>query len=183
VHFHTPKVDRPTIMHNVWVRLNAVFFFSLTVLLAMSILCALSTIGHDGNPVVNKLKLNTLRSLRNHGGIDRALFTFDLDADFTPAFHWNIHQLNVFVVAEYESKKNTLNQLILWDTIIENKADARLKLKDEFVKFGLVDQGNELRNRTVSLKVMWDNMPLTGQLWTEKETKSHPLKLPSKYKN
>jgi len=170
-------------MHSVWVRLNAVFFFAISVLLAMSTMCALSTIGYNGQPVVNKLKLNTLRSLRNHGGIDRALFSFDLDVDFSPAFHWNIHQLNVFVVAEYETKKNAVNQIILWDSIIEKKSDAHVKLKDEFVKFGLVDQGNELRNHTVSLKVMWDNMPITGQLWTEKEQKSHPLKLPSKYKN
>ena len=43
---------------------------------------------------------------KNHGGIDRALFTFDLSADLRPAFHWNIHQLFVFVVAEYKSDEN-----------------------------------------------------------------------------
>lgn len=78
---------------------------------------------------------------RNHGGVDRALLSFDLVAgmsttnrirdeftisksdlhilvpfnsfsnqnnfeDLSPAFHWNIKQLFVFVVAEYESEAN-----------------------------------------------------------------------------
>lgn len=50
---------------------------------------------------------------KNHGGIDRALFTFDLSADLRPAFHWNIHQLFVFVVAEYKSDEN-----VRWAAVI-----------------------------------------------------------------
>ena len=34
-------------MHTVWVRLNAVVFFGLTVLLGLSCLAALSKIGHS----------------------------------------------------------------------------------------------------------------------------------------
>jgi signal peptidase complex subunit 3 len=33
-------------MHTVWVRLNAVVFFGLTVLLMLSLLAALSKVGH-----------------------------------------------------------------------------------------------------------------------------------------
>ena len=69
-------------MHTVWVRLNAVVFFGLTVLLSLSILAALSKIGHAnrpaGKPVITKLALNSLKSLKNHGGVDRALLSFDL---------------------------------------------------------------------------------------------------------
>ena len=63
---------------------------------------------------------------RQHGGQDRALLSFDLEAgfinqysicisalmsrmtaiDLRPAFHWNLKQLFVFVLAEYESKAN-----------------------------------------------------------------------------
>lgn len=39
-----------------------------------------STIGHDGAPYVNVLKVNTLRSLRKISNMDRALIGFDLDA-------------------------------------------------------------------------------------------------------
>lgn len=38
-----------TTMHTAWVRLNAVVFFGLTVLLGLSILTALSTFLHQGN--------------------------------------------------------------------------------------------------------------------------------------
>jgi signal peptidase complex subunit 3 len=132
-------------MHNIWVRLNAVIFFALTVLLVLASLCAFSTFLHTVTPQVKTLKLNTLKSLRNHGGVDRALLSFDINADLTPAFHWNIKQLFVFVVAEYESTLNPLNQVIIWDKIVKSKEEAHLKLNNEFVKYALIDQGAELR--------------------------------------
>ena len=66
-------------MHTVWVRLNAVVFFGLTVLLVLAVLTWLSTlvVGPDAAPVVEFVKLNSLRSLRSHGGVDRALISFD----------------------------------------------------------------------------------------------------------
>ena len=132
-------------MHNIWVRLNAVIFFALTVLLVLATLSAISTYLHQGQPKLKLLQLNTLKSLRNHGGVDRALLSFDLHVDLTPAFHWNLHQLFVFVVAEYESEANPLNQVIIWDKIITAKKDAKLRLNNEFVKYALIDQGAELR--------------------------------------
>mmetsp|Transcript_95225 Transcript_95225/g.186902 ORF Transcript_95225/g.186902 Transcript_95225/m.186902 type:complete len:170 (+) Transcript_95225:13-522(+) len=169
-------------MHNIWVRLNAVIFFALTVLLVLATLCALSTYMHTEQPVIKTLKMNTLRSLRQHGGQDRALMSFDINADLRPAFHWNLKQLFVYVVAEYESSTNPLNQVIIWDKIIESKDTAWIKEKNEFVKYALIDQGQELRNKTVSLRLMWDHMPLTGRLYNGDERKSS-FTLPSKYKN
>lgn len=132
-------------MHNVWVRLNAVIFFALTVLLVLAVLCALSTLLHEGTPTVKTLKMNTLKSLRNHGGVDRALLSFDLNADLSPAFHWNLKQLFVFVVAEYTTPKNPLNQVIIWDKIVKSKSEAHMKYNNEFVKYALIDQGADLR--------------------------------------
>jgi signal peptidase complex subunit 3 len=67
-------------MHTVWVRLNAVVFFGLTVLLGLSVLAALSKIGHARRhrPDIRVLRLNQMKSLKNHGGVDRALLSFDL---------------------------------------------------------------------------------------------------------
>ena len=111
-------------MHTVWVRLNAVVFFSLSVLLVLALLAAFSSIpvflGDNGNAeapleaIVNKVQMNSLRSLRSHGGVDRALFSIDIDADFRPAFHWNVKQLFVFVVAEYTSKANPIELEPTW---------------------------------------------------------------------
>ncbi len=105
-----------------------------------------------------------------------------------------------------------LNQVIIWDKIVTSKDTAWLQEKNEFVKYALIDQGQELRsaicmccmavlcgsyqlefigppfsdyayrNKTVSLRLMWDHMPVTGRLYNGDERKSS-FTLPSKYKN
>lgn len=75
-------------MHTVWVRLNAVVFFGLTVLLCLSLLAALSKLGHANRhqPIIHKLALNSMKSLKNHGGVDRALLSFDLNVSSVSCF-------------------------------------------------------------------------------------------------
>ncbi|KAL7530048.1 hypothetical protein ACHAWF_003221 [Thalassiosira exigua] len=175
-------------MHTVWVRLNAVVFFGLTVLLCLSILAAISKIGHASRhkPVIHKLDLKTLKSLKNHGGVDRALLSFDLHADMNPAFHWNIKQLFVYVVATYATPVNPKNQVVLWDRIVEATDPPSKKVIDErdvFVKYGLVDQGADLRGKEVELRLMWDHMPLTGALYAGEQEAEGASKfaLPGEY--
>ena len=43
---------------------------------------------------------------RNHGQTDRAVLKFDIDADLSSVFHWNVKQLFVFLIAEYKSDTN-----------------------------------------------------------------------------
>jgi len=176
-------------MHTVWVRLNAVVFFGLTVLLGLSILAAVSKIGHSRRhkPVVKKLELNTLRSLKSHGGVDRALLSFDIEVDLRPAFHWNIKQLFVYVVASYKSDTNPNNQIVLWDKIVEaiDPDEAKIIKQDNvFVKYALVDQADELRGKDVHLQLMWDHMPLTGGLYKGEQEKDETtsFSLPSEYR-
>ena len=125
-----------------------------------------------------------MRSLKSHGGVDRALLSFDLKVDLEPAFHWNIKQLFVYVVAVYETKGRK-NQVVLWDKIVE--ATDPKKVIDEksvFVKYALVDQGDELRGKDVKLQLQWDHMPITGTLYMDgqdiKDTSSFTL--PEEYK-
>lgn len=176
-------------MHTVWVRLNAVVFFGLTVLLCLSILAAISKIGHASKyqPDIKVLELNNMKSLKNHGGVDRALLSFDLHADMNPAFHWNIKQLFVYVVATYATPTNPKNQIVLWDRIIESTdttAQKELKENNIFVKYGLVDQGAELRGTEVELSLVWDHMPLTGVLYMgeQKEGTASKFVLPQEYR-
>lgn len=115
-----------------------------------------------------------------HGGMDRALLTIDLEADLTPAFHWNLKQLFVFVVAEYRTKANVLNQVILWDDIIQEESKAKIKFKNKMVKYALIDQGKELRNNEIQLRLMWDHMPLTGGLYSAAKNAS-TFRLPNEY--
>ena len=127
-----------------------------------------------------------MKSLKNHGGVDRALLSFDLQADMTPAFHWNIKQLFVYVIATYKTDTNPKNQIVLWDRIIENTDPPEKKQLNEqnvFVKYGLVDQGAELRGREVELSLHWDHMPLTGTLFVgkQKEGTESTFQVPAEY--
>mmetsp|Transcript_18394 Transcript_18394/g.19151 ORF Transcript_18394/g.19151 Transcript_18394/m.19151 type:complete len:170 (+) Transcript_18394:53-562(+) len=168
-------------MHNIWVRLNAVTFFAISVLMGLATLCCLSTFNHVDVPVVKTLKLNNIRSLRNHGGTDQALFSFDINADLTPVWHWNSHILFVYLVAEYPSDANVLNQVVVWDKIIKSKSGTKIKETNQFVKYPLKDQGSELRGKEVTLKLLIDHMPITGPTYPL-FAGNHTFKLPSKYK-
>ena len=123
---------------------------------------------------MHKLRLNKLKSLKTHGGVDRALLNFDLHVDLNPAFHWNIKQLFVYVVASYKSDTNKNNQIVLWDKIVEatdSRENKIIKQDSIFVKYALVDQGADLRGRDVQLQIMWDHMPLTGFLYMGEQKK------------
>ncbi|CAM9566876.1 unnamed protein product, partial [Discosporangium mesarthrocarpum] len=98
-------------MHTAWARLNAVVFFGLSVLLGLSILTALSTYLHKGFPDVKRLGVNRMRSFRTHQGVDRLLMNIDVEADMAPAFNWNVKLLFLFVVAEYATEGNPVNQV------------------------------------------------------------------------
>ena len=65
-------------MHTYWVRLNAVFFYGLNVLLGLSCCAWVSCLQQDldfhsdlPRPVVDTVRVNELLSLRAHGGVDR----------------------------------------------------------------------------------------------------------------
>jgi signal peptidase complex subunit 3 len=126
--------------------------------------------------VVETLQLHQLRSLKSHGGVDRALLSFDLKVDLTPAFHWNIKQLFVYVVAVYETK-GRLNQVVLWDKIVEAGDPKVIDESNVFVKYALVDQGDELRGKQITLQLQWDHMPITGVLHMDEQ----PIKSTSQF--
>ena len=52
--------------------------------------------------------------------------TFDLQADLTPLFNWNVKQLFLYLTAEYETPANVVNQVVLWDKIIQRGENAVL---------------------------------------------------------
>ena len=118
--------------------------------------------------VVEKLELRRLKSLKSHGGVDRALLSFDIKVDLAPAFHWNIKQLFVYVVAQYETE-GRINQVVLWDKIVEAADPKIIDESNVFVKYALVDQGDELRGKNVKLQLQWDHMPITGFVYMDKQ--------------
>ena len=133
--------------------------------------------------MVKTLQLNTLRSLKSHGGVDRSLLSFDINVDLTGAFHWNIKQLFVYVVASYSTPDTPNNQIVLWDKIIEADDTKLIQEKNVFCKYALVDQADNLRGKDIQLQLMWDHMPITGLLYMGQQEPStaSTFTLPTEY--
>lgn len=168
-------------MHNVYTRANAAFFAALCALGIMCGLTAFSTYFHHPTPLLNSLKLKNLeRFYRAADGTDKAVLTFDIDADLSSVFNWNTKQLFVYVVAEYETSSNVVNQVVIWDKIVKKKKQAKLRERNQRTDYFLADQYDELRNTDIKLKLMWDIMPVSGRLFIHEKPGSH-FQMPTVY--
>jgi hypothetical protein len=49
-----------------------------------------------------------------------------LDADLRSVFSWNTKQLFVYLQAEYSTPQNHLNEVVLWDQIVQRKEEAHV---------------------------------------------------------
>ena len=129
---------------------------------------------------------NRLDYVRNYSP-DRAAFVFDFDSNLTPLFHWNVKVLHVMLYAEYKTDSNELNQVILWDDILERKyllegrQSAHLRYGFLNGKYTLIDYGNELRDKTITLKLRWNVVPYVGLLYDQEAVVGQYL-LPKQYK-
>ncbi len=136
---------------------------------------------------VNKLELRQVKALRagqeswqRPDVTDRAIVTFDLDCDLRGVFNWNVKQLFVYVTARYATPTNPFNEVVIWDRVVNKTSDARMKLRDVFNKYPLIDQGRGLLNTPVTLALNWDVMPITGLLYMNRVAKS-TVRMPSVY--
>ncbi|KAK1791934.1 hypothetical protein P4O66_013192 [Electrophorus voltai] len=82
-----------------------------------------------------------------------------------PIFDWNVKQLFLYLSAEYATRSNVLNQVVLWDKILLRGENTRLELKDMKSKYFFFDDGNGLRaNKNVTLTLAWNVVPNAGIL-------------------
>lgn len=110
----------------------------------------------------------------------QVVISLKLDADLRSAFSWNTKQLFVYVQAEYVTPENKVNQVVLWDRIVQRQQDAHLKVKSLRLKYQFVDRGNNLRGLPYNITVAWDVMPKVGRLFIR--SKSFPMEpLPAEY--
>lgn len=157
-------------MHTIWTRANTVLTFFATVLSVLCVVVTITDVFHTSDPAVS-LQLTEVKRLVTHRGKqDQAAISMKLDADLRSAFSWNTKQLFVFVQAEYSTPENSINQVVLWDKIIERKEDAHIKVKSLRQKYAFVDQGRNLRGLPVNLTVCWNVMPKVGRLFTRSTT-------------
>lgn len=75
---------------------------------------------------------------------DLGFLTFDLQADLTSLFNWNVKELFLYLTAEYKTETNELNQVVLWDKILLRGENAALDFKNMNTKYYFWDDGNGL---------------------------------------
>ncbi|KAE9454117.1 hypothetical protein C3L33_13993, partial [Rhododendron williamsianum] len=86
----------------------------------------------------------------------------------------------VFLAAEYESPKNSLNQVSLWDAIIPSKEQAQFLIQTKN-KYRFTDQGSNLRGKEYNLTLHWHVMPKTGKMFADKIVMTG-FRLPEEYR-
>lgn len=179
-------------MNTFLTRMNAVFAFALSNLAVMTIVLVLSTMfkvcvdrrfvhlfshvcilifqDYSEAPnikleVVNKIVKNMPNYSVSRERNDLGFISFNLDADFSKVFDWNVKQLFLYITAEYQTANNDLNQVVLWDHIMLREDDPKLFLRNQHTKYYFWDDGvGLLGNKNVTLSLSMNVIPNAGFL-------------------
>lgn len=73
-----------------------------------------------------------------------------------------------------------VNQVVIWDHIVETPEEAKLSFHNTSNKYPLLSQGRDLQGKLVALTLHWDVMPLTGILFLQQQGR-YTMRLPSEY--
>ncbi|KAL7149681.1 hypothetical protein ABFS83_05G057000 [Erythranthe nasuta] len=167
-------------MHSIGYRANALLAFAVTILALMCGIASFSDNFNSPSPSAEVQVLNINRFRKKINGDDEVSLTLDISANLETLFTWNTKQVFVFLAAEYETPKNALNQISLWDSIIPSKEQAKLRI-DTTNKYRFIDQGSNLRGKDFNLTLHWHVMPKTGKMLADKLVLSG-FRLPEAYR-
>ncbi|XP_021898875.1 signal peptidase complex subunit 3B, partial [Carica papaya] len=154
-------------MHSFGYRANALLTFAVTILAFMCAIASLSDNLNSPSPSAEIQILNVNWFQKQPHGNDEVSLTLNITADLQSLFTWNTKQLFIFVAAEYETPKNSMNQVSLWDAIIPAKEHAQFWIQTSN-KYRFVDQGHNLRGKEFNLTLHWHVMPKTGKMFADK---------------
>ncbi|XP_058810154.1 signal peptidase complex subunit 3 isoform X2 [Phymastichus coffea] len=157
-------------MHTFLSRSNSILAYTLSVSACLTFCCFLSTVFYDYKTEVSLDTIKTaVKNVPDYSASrernDLGFVTFNLRTDLTSLFNWNVKQLFLFLIAEYRTNSNNVNQIILWDKIILRDDHAVLDFKNVNTKYYFWDDGNGLRgNRNITLHLSWNVVPNAGIL-------------------
>ncbi|XP_073999507.1 signal peptidase complex subunit Spase22-23 [Rhodnius prolixus] len=174
-------------MHSLLSRGNAIVAYTLSLLACLTFLCFLSTlfVDYTANSSINTVKV-VVKNVPDYSAsrekCDLGFITFDLQANLTTLFNWNVKQLFLYLTAEYSTENNILSQVVLWDKIILRGENAVLDFKSMNTKYYFWDDGNGLRgNPNVTLTLSWNIIPNAGLLPSLVAFGRHSFSFPSEY--
>ncbi|CAG8769537.1 27979_t:CDS:2, partial [Racocetra persica] len=168
-------------MYNLLQRANAIFAFSMTVTFGVLGAIALVTPFLPSSPSA-QINIKNIQVISydymSQGESEFAFVKLNLDADLTSLFNWNTKQLFVSVIAEYETKSHNINQVVLWDSIIQSKDEALIKVSDLHNEYNFVDITTSFRQVNASYSLYWDVMPYVGMLMSGRTRSNQVIKFP-----
>ncbi|XP_055499318.1 signal peptidase complex subunit 3-like [Leucoraja erinacea] len=171
-------------MHCLASRLNSLFTFTLLVMAALTLLVFLSTaLRQPRVPASLTLASASLKKYEDFITIgDVGSLNFNIHVDLGPVFNWNVKHLFLYLSAEYVTKSNALNQLILWDKIIARGENPKLDFRGMSTKYLFLDDGNGLKgHKNISLFLSWNIIPNAGTLFLIPASTQTLISLPDKY--
>ncbi|ORY05128.1 signal peptidase 22 kDa subunit [Basidiobolus meristosporus CBS 931.73] len=175
-------------MYNIIQRLSAVGAFTLSVFFVLLGAVAVFTPFQATSPVA-EVSIRTAKIQHGRYGdrfleyyhsppADYVFLKFDLEADLSSLFRWNTKQLFVYVVAEYESSKYGVNQIVLWDRIIQSADDAKFKLRGYKNKYAFMDINPRFEQGQIgNISVHWNVVPHVGFMLNYQSDKLTPFDL------
>lgn len=176
-------------MHTFLARLNALFAFSLSIVALLTLLFALST-SFKSYDKLAKIDIKTVKSLvrrmndynmPNAKENDLGLVQFNMDADFEDCFDWNVKQLFIYLTANYQTQENKLNQIVLWDYVLNRGEKGQLKLRNQNPEYYMWDDGFGLKGNNITLTLSMNIIPNSGFLQTANSPTTHTFTFPDLY--
>jgi signal peptidase complex subunit 3 len=168
-------------------RLNSLFAFTLSVMAGLTFLCFMSTFFNDHvRPVDIKVGKVTVKNVPDYSAnrekSDLGIINFDLYTDLNPIFNWNVKQLFLYLTAEYKTNDHKLNQVVVWDKIIERGDNTLLDLRNANTKYYFWDYGSGLRgHENVTLTLSWNVIPNAGTLPKVRGAGNQRIVFPDQY--
>jgi signal peptidase complex subunit 3 len=152
-------------------RTSSIFTTFTTVLFTFATLNHFTYYFHPTSPTasveVSKVSNLVFSEFKNYNA-DQVKLDIDLSVDLRSEYSWNVNQLYLFVVAYYETSKNTRNEIVVFDKIVSDKKDYKFDLKQHKIKYLLRDEyKNTLAGKKVTLSVKYQVMPIFGLMWTK----------------
>lgn len=155
-------------MHAIGPRVNVFFTHLMTMLFILvsigSSMSYLQLKASQPDVTVGISELSFLRKLYKER-CDQAYVKFELLADFSKMWSWNINHMYVYVVAEYESPTHPRNEVVVWDAIVSHRNQSVIHRKGQYNKYSLKDHGYGLRGAEVTLKFKYNILPYMGPLF------------------
>jgi len=168
-------------METLSTRANTLFCSFLSCLAFFAVLNHLSAyVMFDPTPRMDVLEVEKVFPIRNTRQGDQAVFSFNMEADLSSEFHWNLKQLFVYLTASYVTSKHKRNEVTVWDKIIETVDDSVLSLSSEQVEYVLKGE-DYLRDRNVTLRLKYRTMPIIGLMREKVMPLTKTFKLPGSY--